>query len=623
MKTASRMSLLACFVPLSVLSPAIRSQTGLSEAAERRYGYVRQIDGEAFVIEADTRTEAVIEAQIPLLSTDLLRVSAASRLDAVLADHGRLRVDAESEVELIALAASADSTATQTILGLRSGRIHYVVPSTTSNASSAIVQTSNATVYLETRGTYLVAAHNEGWTQVIVRTGYAEVVTDLGSSIIRGGEQALVRGLAQPTVEIRLAPQPDDFERWAGFGEIERTRTSVLQVREDLQYEASSLDDHGTWVEVGGVNAWRPYVSTGWRPYWEGYWAYTPTGLTWVSHEPWGWFPYHYGSWDLHDHYGWLWYPGFRYATAHVHWYWGSLHVGWIPTRYYNRYHHRYGYDRSQYAHGHGSWRNYTHWTFVPTRFLGDRGQHHAHHDSSVFRDREGGLLPNGQLTNDTSGMRRAYWRDSGEAHRAFRRQAASPRNTPTIVAGKTPLSTRSPAAPGDAAANVIRRGAEVRTPASPIRATRHVGPSTLVPNTREGHPVSSDRSGVESRVRSLPVGQTSPTRVQQRAPAEPARRILESVRSTRSTIGRPRTVTQSPRAHPQTRSARPPRSTATVRSAPSKPPASSAAPSRPSPAPRAVSSRPSSRSRPSTSRTPARSSSRSSRGSARSRSHN
>ena len=662
MKTAHQVPLLACLACSALLSQAV-----LSQAAERRYGYVRQIEGRAVVVEAETGTESEIEAQIPLLSTDRLRVSAASRLDAVLADHGRLRVDADTEVELIALAASADSTATQTVLGLPSGRIHYVVPSTTSNTSAPIVQTSNATVYLQNRGTYLVASHDEGWTQVVVRAGYAEVVTDLGSSIVRGGEQALVSGLGQPTVEIRLAPQPDAFELWAGFGEVERTQTSVPQVGEGLQYEASSLDGNGAWVEVGGAPAWRPHVSVGWRPYSQGHWSYTPTGLTWVSLEPWGWLPYHYGSWDLHSHYGWLWYPGSRYATAHVHWYWGSLHVGWIPSRYYNRHYYRYGYDRAQYAHGHGSWRDYTDWTFVPTRSLGHRGQHRAHHDSSVFRDRQGGLLPNGQLTDNTSGMRRAHWRDPGEAQKAFRRQSASPRGTPTIVARQAPLSSRSHPAPGDAAADVIRRGSEIGTAASSTPAARHVGRSTVRPSAREGHARNVNRSAVESRVRSVPAEHTSPTHVRSRTPAEPAHRILEGVRSTRapssdgrthsshlrpssrpstsrpstssrtpstssrSTIhGRPRPATPSPSSRSHVRStpssasrpSTPPRSAPAYR-APSRPTQHRAAPSRPSPPPRAAPSRPSSQSRPTTSKPSGRSSSRSSHRSARSRSNN
>ena len=34
-----------------------------------------------------------------------------------------------------------------------------------------------------------------------------------------------------------------------------------------------------------------------WRPYADGYWAYTDSGWTWVSYEDFGWATYHYGRW--------------------------------------------------------------------------------------------------------------------------------------------------------------------------------------------------------------------------------------------------------------------------------------------------------------------------------------
>src|ERR687892_2454816 len=57
----------------------------------------------------------------------------------------------------------------------------------------------------------------------------------------------------------------------------------------------------GNWIEVGDYGyGWQPDVATSdsnWRPYADGYWAYTDVGWTWVSYEDFGWATYHYGRW--------------------------------------------------------------------------------------------------------------------------------------------------------------------------------------------------------------------------------------------------------------------------------------------------------------------------------------
>ena len=68
-----------------------------------------------------------------------------------------------------------------------------------------------------------------------------------------------------------------------------------------------------------------------WRPYADGYWAYTDVGWTWVSYEDFGWATYHYGRWtDLAD-YGWVWVPGYEWGPAWVSWRTGGDYVGWAP----------------------------------------------------------------------------------------------------------------------------------------------------------------------------------------------------------------------------------------------------------------------------------------------------
>jgi len=93
----------------------------------------------------------------------------------------------------------------------------------------------------------------------------------------------------------------------------------------------------GNWIDVEGYGyGWQPDVAvndSNWRPYADGYWAYTDDGWTWVSYEDFGWATYHYGRWANLSDYGWVWFPGedLDWGPAWVSWRTGGDYVGWAP----------------------------------------------------------------------------------------------------------------------------------------------------------------------------------------------------------------------------------------------------------------------------------------------------
>ena len=93
----------------------------------------------------------------------------------------------------------------------------------------------------------------------------------------------------------------------------------------------------GNWIDVEGYGyGWQPDVGTSdpnWRPYSDGYWAYTDYGWTWISYEDFGWATYHYGRWANLADYGWLWFPGedLDWGPAWVSWRTGGDYIGWAP----------------------------------------------------------------------------------------------------------------------------------------------------------------------------------------------------------------------------------------------------------------------------------------------------
>jgi hypothetical protein len=111
-------------------------------------------------------------------------------------------------------------------------------------------------------------------------------------------------------------------------------RVNGAEVSVDLFYNNLS---GGNWIEVGDYGyGWQPDVAvsdSNWRPYADGYWAYTDVGWTWVSYEDFGWATYHYGRWARLADYGWVWFPGsdLEWGPAWVSWRTGGDYVGWAP----------------------------------------------------------------------------------------------------------------------------------------------------------------------------------------------------------------------------------------------------------------------------------------------------
>jgi len=97
----------------------------------------------------------------------------------------------------------------------------------------------------------------------------------------------------------------------------------------------------GNWIEAEGYGyGWQPDVAVSdpnWRPYADGYWAYTDYGWTWISYEDFGWATYHYGRWANLADYGWVWFPGsdLDWGPAWVSWRTGGDYIGWaaLPPR--------------------------------------------------------------------------------------------------------------------------------------------------------------------------------------------------------------------------------------------------------------------------------------------------
>ena len=93
------------------------------------------------------------------------------------------------------------------------------------------------------------------------------------------------------------------------------------------------LAPYGRWVDCRYGHCWVPgRVTAHWQPYTNGQWIYTEYGWTWMSDDPWGGNPYHYGTWMVLDHLRVV--CGLRVrlgSPAWVTWSYSNNYVGWAP----------------------------------------------------------------------------------------------------------------------------------------------------------------------------------------------------------------------------------------------------------------------------------------------------
>jgi hypothetical protein len=387
---------------------------GVGEPLDEResYAFVRTLVGQATVASDGQGIGNTLERNQPLLSGDRLRTGAGSRLEILLPDRNRLTMDRDTVVSLDRLAFSGDRESRITVLVLNEGELVLEVSEESLGDELPRIETSGSTIYIQEPGQFRVRYDRDGYFELLVREGYAEMVTDKGSTIVRAGESAEANGDRWGRVQVAAAGPTDALERWTDdlLRITERAGRSTRYLDNNFSYATSDFDSYGDWVSYSNVSYWRPRVAVGWSPYWDGRWSWTPSGYTWVSYEPWGWVPYHYGRWCQVPGYGWAWRPGYVYSPAWVYWHWTDGYAGWCPIGYYTDYYnpwYRGGFRFGFYGWAGGSWGIYSHWNFAPVHCFRDRNFHgQFRHGDDLHREKGWPEVPRGLITTDTRDFR-------------------------------------------------------------------------------------------------------------------------------------------------------------------------------------------------------------------------
>jgi len=316
------------------------------------FGRVRYMENGVTIVRAlsDPEGGSAVDGTVnaPVSPGDTVRTKNNQRAEIQLAGGSLVRLGRATELLFQALPDPYLEVRDNTILSITNGviRISAVVDQETTFR----VDTPAASIYLLGEADIKIEVGEMGRTIVSSMRGVAEIAGDGGSILVRSGMRSTTFPNSYPE-----DPRPfntlakDAFDRWSDtrdrvYSSNDHYSSSYDQeTYNEIPYEVRpyyrELSTHGRWVRVNDYGwCWYPYdVGNGWRPYADGYWNYGNSGYFWVSHEPWGWAPYHYGRWDWVTGYGWCWIPGRIFGGAWVSWSWGSIHVGWSPLNYYNR----------------------------------------------------------------------------------------------------------------------------------------------------------------------------------------------------------------------------------------------------------------------------------------------
>ncbi|MDH5705462.1 MAG: FecR family protein [Candidatus Aminicenantes bacterium] len=326
------------------------------------FGYITytevQHDGkDPVVIREGEEAPRVAVLNFPLLPGDTIRTTAGRRCEVQLDTGTIIRLDLDTELKIETIMAKSLSTVRKvTNFLLNRGQV-YIMYKRYSYPEIFQVITPNASVKLNHNAVAMIAARDDGSSEIQVRLGKAFVLYGPDGDSLK--EEVLKKSESLTVSKSHRAllgeyKQDADFELWndsinKNFKELHR---GIAVIPEPIHryspaviyfaQKYSSIYGEWVWDDLYGY-VWRPYFNDyypngSWSPYYYGQWREADGQLFWVAEEPWGWVPYHLGLWVWNKNRGWLWIPGSAFAPAWVDWGFHMGYYGWRPWSMWDWY---------------------------------------------------------------------------------------------------------------------------------------------------------------------------------------------------------------------------------------------------------------------------------------------
>lgn len=308
-------------------------------AAAQEYATARDVEGKAFVQAYDEGEPQALTRNTPLTDGDSLWTSAGGRVGLLLKDGNRIWLDESSRVEAEQFPGGEVSEERTLQMRLWKGATLLEVASWGGRSAPYTLITPSAVITIGEEGLFFAQIDTVDRTRVVSLRGRCSV-TSGGQTVQLDSQQATYAEYGYAPLEAAAADLSDappivEYRNLCMRSHKPASPGGRSQeyLAPDLYAYAPDLDQNGSWNYIDGYgDCWVPEgVDADWTPYSNGHWSYTGWGLTWVPYEPWGWVPFHYGSWCFSAGFGWAWNPGYAFAPAWCSWYWGPDYFGWCP----------------------------------------------------------------------------------------------------------------------------------------------------------------------------------------------------------------------------------------------------------------------------------------------------
>ena len=295
-----------------------------SQAAVLGNMRISYMEGDVQIKPPDTDDWGAASINSPLMEGDQVWVPEGGRAELQLNTGTYIRLDQNSALQILSL----DKDASQFYVSKGHAYIYFNAP----RGRVLQVDTPDASTRAFDKAVFRVDMSDEyQYTDVSVYRGYVETENQIGKTRVDVDQMI---SLGQNTNgEVAPMGAPDEWEKW-NKSRNDRIRAkrgvSSRYLPPELSAYSNDFDTGGRWVDVPEYgHVWTPTISVGvsWAPYREGRGIWRGGEYVWVSFDPWGWAPYHYGRWAFVASVGWLWVPP---VAGDV--YWGPGYVGWVNT---------------------------------------------------------------------------------------------------------------------------------------------------------------------------------------------------------------------------------------------------------------------------------------------------
>lgn len=294
--------------PLGLIGLALLALLAHPALAEgyANHGRVSVDDGSNLVKGSDDKDWSHATVNTLILPGDTLWVDEGGTSEVEFSGGSFLRGADGTKVEVYALPPTA-------LLRAWSGSMY--IQRLPRSGGDFTVESPAAKIYIDPDSIVRVDVVGKGATTVSVHVGAVLVKAADGNGAVRldAGERAWIDPGFLPSEPTPFNMSEEDAldswnrERMALLAGGGRTVPKEVVIREDT-IGVSDLNQYGEWVYVENRYAWRPTVVVNYVPYRYGYWSTVPTlGSCWIGEHPFSYVTTHYGRWNYHHHYGWLW----------------------------------------------------------------------------------------------------------------------------------------------------------------------------------------------------------------------------------------------------------------------------------------------------------------------------